>query len=185
MNSFLIINFFNSIFYIIFYLIITILSSFIYSNSIETFTLFSGIYLFSMGIPSLIKFRNYFKNIYILGIISNFLFITTLVNIKYSYLDHSYINIFTIIFLGFSSGFEIPFFIQKKEKFEIITSDYIGTFIGMILFPFILYPFFGIYLSSIILLFLFNLFYIILNQSKMKYVFIIFNLIYISIHFLY
>lgn len=171
------INLINSVFYMSFHILISIFFSFIYSNSINSFVLLMGTFLFSMAMPSLINFKkDYFSYLIKIVLITNILFLIFLINYNFSFFNFNYITGLSIsIILGFLSGFELPFFINTNEK-KVLISDYIGTFLGTIFIPIIMYPFLGIYKSIIISLILYNLFNF--YFTKKIYILMI-NLIYI------
>lgn len=188
MNKYIKINLLNSIIFMLLNILITILFSFIFSNSINTFTLFTGVYLFSMGIPSLIKFKfnNYIQYISQINIIINILMLILLISLTYKFNLNLIAGFIIISMLGFASGFEIPFFLKDKNNFQIIISDYVGTAIGTLLFPFLLYPFLGIQNTLVLILIIFNLFYVKISEKrKYKITFLFFNLLYILIHLLH
>ena len=172
------INLTNSIFYMSLHILISLFFSFIYSNSINSFVLLMGTFLFSMAIPSLINFKkDYFSYLTKIIFTTNILFILFLINYKFIFFEFNYLIALSIsLLLGFFSGFELPFFIESNQK-SVLVSDYLGTFLGTILIPIIMYPFLGIYYSIIISLIFYNLFNF--YFLKNKYILMI-NLIYIA-----
>jgi predicted membrane-bound spermidine synthase len=180
------INIINSFFYVIVYTIISIFFSYIFSNSINMFTLYTGIYLFCMGIPSIINFNQdkYLDYISLITIFINILMLLFLLSLKLDFLNPKLFGFLLIICSGFASGFEIPFFIKTKYKFSIIITDYIGSFLGILFFPIILYPFLGFINTIQVVFILFNLFYYKINiNNKIKYIFLFLNSLYIFFHF--
>lgn len=182
------INIINSFFYVMIYTIISIFFSYVFSNSINMFTLYTGIYLFSMGVPSILNFdqNKYIDYISIITIIINILMLFFILTLNFNVVSPKFFGFLLIICSGFASGFEIPFFIKTKHKFNIIITDYIGSFLGIFFFPILFYPFLG-FMNTILLIFIiFNLFYFKINfDNKKKYIFLILNLIYIFFHFLF
>lgn len=168
-NNFILINFLNSIILMLIQVIMSLYFSFIFSNSINIFTLLTGIFLFSMSIPSLISFKKeYYHYLKYISIAINFLCLILIANFIYSlYFYNILFAIFTSFMLGFCSGFELPFFINSELKKNIIISDYLGTFLGTILFPLFLYPFLGTILSLILIMIVYNSYHFILIKNKL------------------
>jgi spermidine synthase len=135
----------------------------ILGNSVLRYNLTIGLYVFSLGIGALV-YKKFFSNrlskkfIQIelsLSVVGGFSPILMLLLDKYlqntSYfllliLSHSF-----IVIIGVLSGFELPVLMDLSEEIKsktsnhILSIDYLGTFIGIILFPFVLMPKFGIF----------------------------------------
>lgn len=154
--------------------------SYIFSNSVFIFAFFTGLYLMSMGIGSLIvekfnfdteKFTQILLVNSALGIIlanpgitglllSNeyISFITRHYNLNLSWILLP-LGVILTICIGIVSGAELPIFSKYIEKknwhtskpmIGVLTSDYLGAFAGIIIFTLILNPFFGLIPSILI-----------------------------------
>lgn len=165
--------------------------SYIFSSSVYAYSLFTGIYLMAMGGGALIvHFINVDSNNIVKIVLLNAFFIMILANpgitglIYYNeYLDHQFrvtgneslvikyfLSVSLTLLLGIASGVELPLFSKlfkyssksgSQDLIGILVSDYLGAFIGTILFAFIIYPFSGIIHSVLIpqsILFFFMLF---------------------------
>ena len=173
-------NLLTSSYYMLAYLCLTISMSYILSSSIFVFSLFTGIYLMSMGIGSILinkipfSEKNIQPIILSISIIGILLINPGVIGLMYlnEYLFYifrnsqtNYINIILIygisltIFIGILSGSELPLFsklleAQKKEQSELLVKvlsfDYFGTCIGVILFNFLMFPFWGLTNSILI-----------------------------------
>jgi predicted membrane-bound spermidine synthase len=161
--SYLILNLTNSFHLIITQSLLSLVLSFMLNNSILVYTMLTGLYLTFLGASSLWIDSNSVKSVanihkilkintilswILLILIPFYLFIHTKIdNIEYNFLFLLIGAVHTIL-LGISSGIELPLYsCLNKQKFtiQILVSDYFGNALGMLLFNFFLYPFFGIY----------------------------------------
>ena len=154
--------------------------SYIFSSSIYAYSLFTGIYLMAMGGGAIIVHKiNVDRNNIIKVVLLNAFFIMLIANpgitgVIYlnEYFDHQFrftgeeylttkyvLSITLTILLGVASGIELPLFSKlfkyssegsSKDLIGILVSDYLGAFIGTILFAFIIYPYSGIIDSVLI-----------------------------------
>jgi len=167
-------NLFTSVNCTVVQLCLSISLSYIFSNSIFIFSLFTGLYLMSMGIGVLLIERfNFSKQQWIKIALLNSCFGVLLANpgIVAILLFNEYIYfilrahqvdllflmfpvgiVFTVM-IGVVSGAELPILSKfiEKEKWHlskpiigVLTSDYFGAFVGTIVFAFVLYPFTGL-----------------------------------------
>jgi len=148
--------------------------SYIASNSIFVFTLFTGLYLMSMGLGALlvekinISSPRFMLLIFLNGLVAILLAnpgITGIILLnEYGrvLLRQGHVDLLWIIFplgmiltsfIGIVSGAELPMFSKLIEKhdsssakpiIQILASDYFGASLGIILFTFILNPFVGL-----------------------------------------
>lgn len=133
---------------------LNIMLSLYFYNTIGVFTYFTGLYLLSMGLGVFIlKYLSeygpkkiIFYNIFFSLILSNSLFFM-------KFIDNNLILFITAtiitIFLGIASGIELPAYVEFNENnsfwYKILGSDYFGSFFGIILYTFFIYPFFGLF----------------------------------------
>lgn len=143
---------------IIYELIIGTVASYLLGNSVLQFSLTIGLFLFSMGIGSILvtyiktppeeKFVLVESAIALIG--GN---TPLLLFFSFAYTDLFYVVFATIIIaIGILIGFEIPTMVQivaDKEKMihivsRILALDYLGALVASILFPIVLLPYLGI-----------------------------------------
>lgn len=148
--------------------------SYLFSNSIYIFSFFIGLYLMSMGLGVLIvnKLPISEKNV-INFIVANALISILIANPGFFTLlyfneetrmllrtTHSQLHnlvflfgIILTILLGIVSGIELPLFSKLLESTQekdssiltaLLTTDYLGAFVGSVLFSILFYPFWGL-----------------------------------------
>lgn len=151
---------------IVYELLISTTSSYFLGNSVKQFSLTIGIYMAAMGVGSyLTKFLSdnllewFVKIEILLGLIGG-----ASVPILYFTFEHLTTIEYQIIMFGLTmligllTGFEIPILIRilktyyplKSNLAYVLSLDYIGALIATLLFPFLLLPFVGTFLTSII-----------------------------------
>lgn len=151
---------------IIYELLISTTSSYFLGDSVKQFSLTIGIYMAAMGVGSyLTKFipdnlLDWFVKVEVLlGLIGG-----ASVPILYFTFDrlstgeYQFIMFGLTFLIGLLTGFEIPLLIRILKTFYplrsnlayVLSLDYIGALIATLLFPFLLVPFVGTFLTSII-----------------------------------
>jgi len=137
--------------------ILSTVSTYILGNSIEQFSITIAVMLLFMGIGGFVQ--KYINDNYL---IEKFITIEILLAIfgsfapiiiymAFGYMDHHFnlILYFLIAFIGFLVGFEIPFVTRINEKYTtslktnlafIISADYVGAFLGAIIWVKVLLP---------------------------------------------
>lgn len=148
---------------IVYELIIGTVSSYLLGNSVLQFSLTIGVFMFAMGIGSLIsKYfdNNYLRNFIIIeilialfgGVSSILLFVT----FPFAREMYTAVMYALILIIGGLVGTEIPILstlLAKQSSFKesianVLSLDYIGALIGSVAFPLVLLPSLGLVLSS-------------------------------------
>ncbi len=151
---------------IVYELLIGTISSYLLGNSVYQFSITIGLFMFSMGLGSLITKRlndNYLQNfifieilISIFGGISGILLFTIFPYLRIFYELSMYL---LIIIIGGLVGMEIPILTSLISKYrntkntiaEVMSFDYVGALIGSVIFPLILLPTLGLMHTSFII----------------------------------
>jgi len=194
-------NLLTSLYYMLAYLCLAIAMSYILSSSIFVFSLFTGIYLMSMGLGSIlinkisISEKNIQPIILSIAIIGLLLINPGVISLMYlnEYLFYIFRNsqtdyititliygILLTIFIGILSGSELPLFSkllesENKEQSELLVKvlsfDYFGTCIGVIIFNFLMFPFWGLTNSILIsqLISIIGLWFIFYKMRVLRY----------------
>ena len=179
-NRLLKLNFLTSVHCTLSYIALSLMFGYIFSNSIFFFTLFTGIYLIAMGFGVIGVERIYLSRekwismIFINCLLGIFLanpgipFLMILNEYLLFYLRSREIDglfvmlplgIILTLSIGMVSGAEFPIFSKLAESdkddtpktlISVLKTDYFGAFLGIVLFTFILNPFFGLIKSIII-----------------------------------
>ena len=151
---------------IIYELLIGTISSYLLGNSVYQFSVTIGMFMFSMGIGSLITKKlndNYIQNfilveilIAIFGGISGIILFTVFpfLRIFYELCMYSF-----IIIIGCLVGMEIPILTSLISKYrntkntiaDVMSFDYLGALIGSVIFPLILLPTLGLMHTSFVI----------------------------------
>ncbi len=151
---------------IIYELLIGTISSYLLGNSVYQFSITIGLFMFSMGMGSLITKRlndDYLQNfilveilIAIFGGISGIILFTVFPYLRIFYELSMY---GFIIIIGSLVGMEIPILTSLISKYrntkntiaEVMSFDYLGALIGSVVFPLILLPTLGLMHTSFII----------------------------------
>ncbi len=167
-------NLFTSCHCMVTYIALSMALSYIFSNSILTFSFFTGLYLMAMGIGALLVerldkdktplikllFHNSLAGILLASpgvimilILNEYLHIL----LRNHQIDLLYLmfptGILLTLCIGIVSGAELPVFSMIAEKeglpvarpiITVLASDYFGAFVGIMLFTFILNPLMGL-----------------------------------------
>ena len=151
---------------IIYELLIGTISSYLLGNSVYQFSITIGLFMFSMGIGSLITKKlndNYLQNfilveilIAIFGGISGIILFTVFPYLRIFYELTMYAF---IIIIGSLVGMEIPILTSLISKYrntkntiaDVMSFDYLGALIGSVIFPMILLPTLGLMHTSFII----------------------------------
>ena len=160
---------------LIYELVYSTLFSFLFGSTIEMYSLVIGIYLFSLGVGSLLfyKFKRKIKNldrillyneiaITIISLAGILALLITYRNLNdFTWLLSKIVGFSFVFLIGVLSGIELPLLMEiykketKKEAFaKILTLDYFGSLIAGVLFPLLLYPKLGLITTLILTLFL-------------------------------
>ncbi len=152
---------------LIYELILATASSYLFGDSITSFSLSIGTMLFGMGIGSLVSAkllkeaaRNFVLTEIILSLIGGnaaILLFSAYVHTQLYWL----VFVILSVSIGLFIGFEIPLMVRiaKKSKHKdtewllsrVLALDYIGALIASILFPFLLLPYLGLVRTSYIM----------------------------------
>ncbi|HNV23959.1 MAG TPA: hypothetical protein PLH56_03295 [Candidatus Omnitrophota bacterium] len=135
------------------------LSAFL-ANTVLRYSVTIGLYLFSLGMGSLLAEGKFFEKpglhlIFIeifLTLLGGFsvVFMFLLDGSRASFFIFSLLGHLFVVVIGVLSGFEVPLLIvfigQQRDNKEslILGFNYLGAFCGTILFSFILYPYIGL-----------------------------------------
>ena len=148
--------------------------SYLFSNSIYVFSFFVGLYLMSMGLGAIIADKlpvtkdNVLSLIIINGLLALVLVNPGVFGLLYFNEEtrmllrttgsslHTLvfpIGLFATVLLGIVSGIELPLFSKLLEASDeddtsvltaVLTTDYLGAFVGSIMFSLLIYPFYGL-----------------------------------------
>jgi spermidine synthase len=152
-------------FSIIYEFSLSYLFSVLAGNTIFIYSLVVGIYLFFLGLGTFIfdmfdSFNS--KTLLFVEILISLVAIVSPYLIYFSFQTDYFFScsIFIISLIAFLTGFEIPFFSKKLgiSLSSIISWDYLGNFIGSLLFSLILIKYFSIFSIFFIVGFL-NIFF--------------------------
>lgn len=145
---------------LIYELILGTASSYLFGDSIVSFSLGIGLSLFGMGIGSLLAIkllpqseRRFMQNELFLSLIGGY-------SVVILFAAYSYTRLYWLVFvvlsvvIGICIGLEIPLVVDTYKKIakkdsstflsNILAVDYIGALVGSLLFPFILLPYLGL-----------------------------------------
>ena len=157
--------FFLSLCGIIYELVLGSLATYLLGNPVQQYSITIGVFLSSMGLGS-------FLSRYINGnLVKNFILIEALLGFTggicvilltylFSFSTLFYLlHVFFLIIIGTLVGLEIPLLTRIMKKYgslkevlsNILTLDYLGGLAGSLLFPLVLFPFAGRFLTSLII----------------------------------
>ncbi len=157
--------FFLSLCGIIYELVLGSLATYLLGNPVQQYSITIGVFLSSMGLGS-------FLSRYINGnLVKNFILIEALLGFTggicvilltylFSFSTSFYLlHVFFLIIIGTLVGLEIPLLTRIMKKYgslkevlsNILTLDYLGGLAGSLLFPLVLFPFAGRFLTSLII----------------------------------
>ena len=137
----------------------------IFGSSVMQYSLTIGIYLFALGIGAIcFRFLNeeIEKQFVILEVVLSligaisvfFLFFIATWQIQFPIII-KIISYFLVFLIGVLSGLEMPLLnalAKSRANFsEILSFDYLGSLIGSICFPLILYPYLGLFSTAILI----------------------------------
>jgi len=148
---------------IIYELVLASLATYLFGNPVQQYSITIGVFLSSMGLGSYLS-RFITKNLVkvfivievILGLVGGLSVV--ILNYLFSFSSSFYIlHLFLLIVIGALVGLEIPLITRILRKYgalkdilsNVLTLDYIGGLAGSLLFPLLLFPFFGRFLTSI------------------------------------
>lgn len=150
---------------IVYELLISTTSAYFLGDSVKQFSLTIGVYMFAMGIGSLLsqyigrQELGWFIAVeMLLGLLGGLA-----VPILYAAFQplsggqYQYLVLLLTFMIGGLTGLEIPllarimkrFYPLKENLAKVLGFDYIGALIATLLFPFVLLPFFGLFTSSL------------------------------------
>lgn len=144
-------NFISSVFVLFLQMSLNNIISLSVSNSVFTMTFLTGIFLSAIGLGVYLGYKikkivlfiklNYFMLLFFSLVLFPLL-------IHYNNLLENYLFVLSIlssIFLGISSGIEFPLYHRYGVKSsDLLTIEYLGSSLGILVFVFILFPFFGL-----------------------------------------
>tara|TARA_B100000575_G_C23133618_1_gene658074 strand:- start:956 stop:2488 length:1533 start_codon:yes stop_codon:yes gene_type:complete len=151
---------------IVYELLIGTISSYLLGNSVYQFSITIGLFMFSMGLGSLITKKlneNYLQNfifieilIAFFGGVSGIVLFTVFPYLRIFYELSMYL---LIIIIGCLVGMEIPILTSLISKYrntknaiaEVMSFDYVGALLGSVIFPLILLPTLGLMHTSFLI----------------------------------
>ncbi len=144
------------------------ISSYLLGDSITSFSITIGFFLFGMGIGSFLS-KNIEKRLFkflinleiFIALLGGMLPLLAFFSFSYSPF-YKEILLLLILLIGTAIGLEIPLIIRLVSKEEgirvsvanIFGADYLGALLGSLLFPMLLLPLLGIYNTTILMSFL-------------------------------
>lgn len=148
---------------IIYELILGSLATYLLGNPVQQYSITIGVFLSSMGLGS------YLSRFVVKNLIRNFVYIeivlgltgglsVLILNFLFSFSFSFYLlHIFFLILIGTMVGLEIPLLTRILKQYgslkeiisNVLTLDYVGGLAGSLLFPLLLFPFFGRYLAAV------------------------------------
>ncbi len=148
---------------IIYELVLGSLASYLLGNPVQQYSITIGVFLSSMGLGSYLS-RFITKNLVksfvrieiVLGLVGGVSVV--LLNYMFSFSASFYmLHVFFLIVIGTLVGLEIPLLTRILKSYgtlkdiisNVLTLDYMGGLGGSLLFPLILFPYMGRYLTSI------------------------------------
>ena len=150
---------------IVYELIISTISSYLLGNSVYQFSLTIGVFMFSMGLGSIVT--KYLNTQYI----ENFIFVEILLALigggtglalflvfPYAREYYELVSLSLIVIIGALVGMEIPILTTALAEFrstkhsiaDVMSFDYLGALIGSLLFPLVLLPKLGLIETSFV-----------------------------------
>ena len=146
-------------------LVLGSLATYLLGNPVVQYSITIGFFLSSMGIGSyLTRFitRNLLRTFIILEAVLGLIggLSVMILNYLFSFSAEYYLlHIFFLLVIGALVGLEIPLLTRILKKYgsfktvisNVLTIDYIGGLAGSLLFPLVLFPFFGRFLTCVII----------------------------------
>jgi spermidine synthase len=151
---------------IIYELLISTTSSYFLGDSIKQFSITIGVYMASMGLGS------FFSRIFQKDLILRFIEVEILLGLiggasvpilyfvfsDFNYWAFQIVMIGLIVVIGILTGLEIPLLARIMKEYyplkinlsNVLSMDYFGALVATLLFPFILLPWVGVFLSSLL-----------------------------------
>ncbi len=150
---------------IIYELVLGSLASYLLGNPVQQYSITIGVFLSSMGLGSFIS-RYIIKDLVkafvrieiVLGLVGGVSVV--FLNYMFSFSASFYLlHVFFLVVIGTLVGLEIPLLTRIMKSYgtlkdiisNVLTLDYIGGLGGSLLFPLILFPYLGRFLTSIII----------------------------------
>ncbi len=150
---------------IIYELVLGSLATYLFGNPVQQYSITIGVFLSSMGLGS------YFSRFVEKNLIRNFVTIEVLLSmiggfsvliLQYLFsFDFSFylLHLFFLLVIGMLVGLEVPLMMRILRRYgslreivsNVLTLDYIGGLAGSLLFPLLLFPFVGRFLTSILI----------------------------------
>lgn len=150
---------------IIYELVLGSLASYLLGNPVEQYSITIGVFLSSMGLGS------YLSRFITRGLVKSFVRIeialgliggisVVFLNYMFSFSVSFYmLHVFFLVVIGTLVGLEIPLLTRILKSYgtlkdiisNVLTLDYMGGLGGSLLFPLILFPYLGRYLTSIVI----------------------------------
>lgn len=150
---------------IIYELVLGSLASYLLGNPVQQYSITIGVFLSSMGLGSFISryvtkdlVKSFVRIEIALGLIGGISVV--LLNYMFSFSASFYmLHVFFLVVIGTLVGLEIPLLTRIMKSYgtlkdiisNVLTLDYLGGLGGSLLFPLILFPYLGRYLTSIII----------------------------------
>lgn len=150
---------------IIYELVLGSLASYLLGNPVQQYSITIGVFLSSMGLGSYLSrfferdlLRTFVRIEIILGLVGGLSVI--ILNYLFSFSASFYaLHIFFLTVIGTLVGLEIPLITRILKSYgalkdiisNVLTLDYIGGLAGSLLFPLILFPYAGRFLTSLLI----------------------------------
>jgi spermidine synthase len=150
---------------IVYELVLGSLATYLLGNPVQQYSITIGVFLSSMGLGSYISrfitrrlLKNFISIEITLGITGGLSVI--ILNYLFSFEFYFYLlHVFFLLVIGVMVGLEIPLLIRILRRYgtlkeiisNVLTLDYLGGLAGSLLFPLILFPLVGRFLTSILI----------------------------------
>ncbi len=148
---------------IIYELVLGSLASYLLGNPVQQYSITIGVFLSSMGLGSYLSryitkdlIKSFVRIEIVLGLVGGVSVV--LLNYMFSFSASFYmLHVFFLVVIGTLVGLEIPLLTRILKSYgtlkdiisNVLTLDYMGGLGGSLLFPLILFPYMGRYLTSI------------------------------------
>ena len=167
---------------IIYELVLASLATYLFGNPVQQYSITIGVFLSAMGLGSYLS-RYITSNLIkafitievMLGVVGGLSVV--ILNYLFSFSSSFYLlHLFFLIVIGTLVGLEIPLITRILKKYgalkdilaNVLTLDYVGGLAGSLLFPLLLFPLLGRFLTSL-LVGLINIFVVLIVIVKVRY----------------
>lgn len=167
---------------IIYELVLASLATYLFGNPVQQYSITIGVFLSAMGLGSYLSrfitnnlIKTFIAIEVMLGVTGGLSVI--ILNYLFSFSSSFYLlHLFFLIVIGTLVGLEIPLITRILKKYgalkdilaNVLTLDYVGGLAGSLLFPLLLFPFLGRFLTSLAVG-LINIFVVLIVIVKVRY----------------